>query len=205
MNRRVKIKICGITNKADAMRLVDFNVDAVGFIITELDTSKKIGLDLASQIIEKLPSSVLSVVGVGKYQVEKIIEICRKSRADVVQLQKGGSLEDIRRIRGALPKMKIWRTVFTNREMKMDEVLELEKAVDAILIHSKEDQWESGLKIKKRLKRPFVLAGGLDAGNIERAIKMFNPWMVDLIGGVETTLGKKDFGKVERFLEIVRG
>ena len=107
-----------------------------------------------------------------------------------MQLQKSGSLGDIEQVKEALPQVKIWKTVFTDKELKIDEVLEYEKAVDAILIHSREEQWPVGLEIVKNLKKPFVLAGRLDAGNIKRAIKIFNPWMVDLIGGVETVSGR---------------
>lgn len=89
--------------------------------------------------------------------------------------------------------------------MRIGEILELEKVSDAILIHSKEDQWDRGLKIAKKLKKPFVLAGGLHVGNVRRAIKLFNPWMVDLISGVETVPGKKDFEKVDKFLRKVKG
>lgn len=39
----------------------------------------------------------------------------------------------------------------------------------------------------------------------KRAIETFNPWMVDLISGVETIPGKKDFGKVEEFIRAVKG
>ena len=145
------------------------------------------------------------MIGVGEYPVEKIIEICRKTGADVVQLQRIGGIADIAQIRKALPKLKIWKVFFTDREPDLDEIFKLEKVSDAIMIHSKEEQWPVGLKIAKQLQKPFVLAGGLDVGDIKRAIKAFNPWMVDLISGVETVPGKKDFRKVKEFIQEVKG
>jgi len=51
-----------------------------------------------------------------------------------------------------------------------------------------------------QMKKPFFLAGGLKAGNIEQAIAATNPYAVDLSSGVETD-GRKDRDKI---LEIVR-
>lgn len=114
----LKIKVCGITNRKDARRLVDLDVDALGFIVTEKRIPSKINLDLASKIIKKMPANVLSVVGVGIYPVNEIVDICRKSNAGCVQLQYGGSLSDIKKIRRSLPYLKIWKTIFTHHQEK---------------------------------------------------------------------------------------
>lgn len=201
---KVKIKICGVTNKEDAIKLLNYDIDALGFIVTKKNIPSKIDLDLASKIISELKGKVMTVVGVGNLSVSQIVEICGRTKADVVQLQFGGSVEDIKEIRRAMPNLKIWKTVFTDKELDISEILELEEAADAILIHSKEEQWPDGLDIAQKLCKPFVLAGGLDAGNIKEAIKLFSPWMVDLISGAETIPGKKDFEKVEEFINLIQ-
>src|SRR5690606_6649188 len=54
------------------------------------------------------------------------------------------------------------------------------------------------------LHRPFVLAGGLDAGNVAEAIAATLPWAVDVASGIELSPGIKDGEKLRRFVAEVR-
>ncbi len=51
--------------------------------------------------------------------------------------------------------------------------------------------------------KPLVLAGGLHPGNVEQAISIVRPHVVDVSSGVETD-GRKDLQKITRFCEHVR-
>lgn len=48
------------------------------------------------------------------------------------------------------------------------------------------------------------LAGGLNAENVKEAIRVVNPYAVDVASGVESSPGKKDAEKMSRFIEAVR-
>jgi phosphoribosylanthranilate isomerase len=52
-----------------------------------------------------------------------------------------------------------------------------------------------------RLGKPWALAGGLTAANVERAILAARPFGVDTASGVESAPGRKDPRKVEAFIE----
>ncbi|NLI33487.1 MAG: phosphoribosylanthranilate isomerase, partial [Deltaproteobacteria bacterium] len=51
---------------------------------------------------------------------------------------------------------------------------------------------------------PIVLAGGLNAENVSRAIEQAAPDAVDVSSGVESAPGSKDMGKVRDFLQVIR-
>ncbi len=57
--------------------------------------------------------------------------------------------------------------------------------------------------IPKNLSKPIVLAGGLDAGNVEQAIRQVKPYAVDVSGGVEFKKGIKDAAKIAAFMRGV--
>ncbi len=72
-----KIKICGITNKKDALWAIDLKVDALGFIFAE--RPRRVKPEIVQEIIELLPPFISSVgvfVDEDKRKVEEIAESC---------------------------------------------------------------------------------------------------------------------------------
>jgi phosphoribosylanthranilate isomerase len=53
------------------------------------------------------------------------------------------------------------------------------------------------------VEKPVVLAGGLTADNVKKAIEIVRPFAVDVSSGVESSPGKKDEEKVARFMRQV--
>ena len=53
------------------------------------------------------------------------------------------------------------------------------------------------------MRRPFILAGGLDPENVQEAVRKTQPFGVDVSSGVETG-GCKDREKILRFVRTVR-
>jgi phosphoribosylanthranilate isomerase len=54
------------------------------------------------------------------------------------------------------------------------------------------------------LGKPWILAGGLTAGNVAAAIRAARPYGVDVASGVESVPGIKDPKKVKSFIKIAK-
>lgn len=62
--------------------------------------------------------------------------------------------------------------------------------------------WDVARVVAERY--PILLAGGLNAGNVRRAVDEVHPWGVDVASGVETAPGKKDHQMVREFVHAVK-
>ena len=57
---------------------------------------------------------------------------------------------------------------------------------------------------KVRAQMPVIIAGGLNPENVGEAIRLFAPWGVDVVSGVEREVGKKDDARLRSFVGAVR-
>ena len=58
--------------------------------------------------------------------------------------------------------------------------------------------------ILKRAAHPFMLAGGLNPGNVAEAIRVTGADIVDVSSGVESSPGVKDLGLIRKFIEAAK-
>ena len=199
-----RIKICGITNKDDALWAADLKVDALGFVFAE--SPRRVRPQVVRQIVKFLPPFI-STVGVfvdeDKEKVKRIAELC-----GLTALQFHGE-ESRTYCQGFRQK------IIKSFRVKDESVLEkaVSYKVDAYLLDTylpgrpggtgKTFNWEIARKVK-RLGVPLILSGGLNPNNVVRAISEVRPYAVDVSSGVESKEGKKDYAQLEKLVKMVR-
>ena len=80
---------------------------------------------------------------------------------------------------------------------------------DAILLDSgagsgQAFEWRGVRSFLTETELPFIVAGGLSPENAGMAIRIFRPYGVDVVSGVESAPGKKDREKLKAFVTAVR-
>jgi phosphoribosylanthranilate isomerase len=118
------------------------------------------------------------------------------------------------RIREVLPGIKLVQVIHVLDEASVDEALALAEEADALLLDSgnpsldvkilggtgKVHDWTLSRRIVEQSPIPVFLAGGLHAGNVQRAIEAVGPFGLDLCSGVRTN-GLLDPAKLEAFFK----
>ena len=196
----MKVKICGITDMETAKRACEYGADALGFVFAE--SKRKITPGLAKEIIQELPANVLKIGVFVNESVEVIQKIADECGLTHVQLHGDEDNYQIRRLN--IPSIKSLG-VTSESDMKNAQRYE----TDYILFDSPKEKfhggngktfsWELLGHMPKELRKKTILAGGLNALNIEEAIRTVRPYMVDVSSGVETE-GKKDVEKIKQFI-----
>lgn len=196
----MKVKICGITDMKTAKCACEYGTDALGFVFAE--SKRKITPELAKEIIQELPANVLKVGVFVNESVEVIQKIADECGLTHVQLHGDEDNYQIKRLN--IPSIKSLG-VTSESDMKNAQGYE----TDYILFDSPKEKfhggngktfsWELLGHMPKELRKKTILAGGLNALNIEEAIRTVQPYMVDVSSGVETG-GKKDVEKIKQFI-----
>ncbi|MED3323973.1 phosphoribosylanthranilate isomerase [Bacillus thuringiensis] len=196
----MKVKICGITDVETAKSACEYGADALGFVFAE--SKRKITPKRAKEIIQELPANVLKIGVFVNESVEVIQKIADECGLTHVQLHGDEDNHQIRRLN--IPSIKALG-VTSESDMKNAQTYE----ADYILFDSPREKfhggngktfsWELLGHMPKELRKKTILAGGLNALNIEEAIRTVRPYMVDVSSGVEIE-GKKDVEKIKQFI-----
>jgi phosphoribosylanthranilate isomerase len=214
------IKICGITNLEDAQTAVEAGADALGFVFHE-KSLRKIDVETALEIVKKLPASVEKVGVFVDFDVARIPEIVSQARLTALQLywkqpeELSGILQsEVEWARGAKLIAVIPGDALKDGGFFIGELAR--KKLFAILVDSRSNgaaggtgatfDWEAtrGMVMGISLSVPVIVAGGLTPRNVGEALRLFQPFGVDVASGVEARPGKKDAEKVQAFVKAVR-
>src|SRR3989338_5765630 len=200
----MRIKICGITNEEDALKVVHYGAWAVGFVFDK-KSPRYVSPSKARKIVEALPPFV-TPVGVFVNQKERAVrDICQFVRLQTLQFHGDEEPAYCKRFKD----YKIMKA-FRIRDDFDFAVLEQYK-VDAYVFDAYQDNAFGGtgttfnwhLIQPKQIKRPFILSGGLSAGNILQALETLKTYAVDVSSGVERSPGLKNHALVKEFLETI--
>ncbi|HCD10549.1 MAG TPA: N-(5'-phosphoribosyl)anthranilate isomerase [Thermoanaerobacter sp.] len=200
----VKVKICGLRRKEDIEYANELKPDYVGFVFAK--SKRQIEVEQALDLISLLDKEIKTVGVFVNEPVENALKIAQTLNLDVLQFHGDETQDYIDNFKN----FTVWKAI----RIKDKEDLEKTKQfkVNSFVFDTltkneyggtgKTFNWEV-LK-EMELNVPIILAGGLNENNVEEAIKIVDPYAVDVSSGVETE-GYKDFKKMKSFIEKVRG
>ncbi len=211
-----RIKICGITTAADAQVVASAGTDAVGVNFYPR-SPRYVQPDRARQILNTLASGIVKV---GLFVHADVRAICRtfdRVGLDLVQLHGDEPPEVIVQL-GDRPVIRAFRLGPAGLQPVtdyLDECRRLDRLPRLVLIDAHQAgmyggtgrvaDWGAAAEYPaKPWHPPLVLAGGLTAQNVGRAIRTVRPAAVDTASGVESSPGQKDPALVEAFAGAAR-
>lgn len=194
-----RVKICGITNAADAETAIEAGADALGFNF-ERSSPRFVG-NGELPWVSVLPPFPLKIAVFGQVDrpvlrglfdviqgVEwKVFPVPAPKRIHVVRLRTGQKAIDV------------METVIEASMVLLDAY-----STKAYGGTGEKVEWELAAEIVRLSKLPVMLAGGLTPENVAEAIEKVRPYAVDVSSGVEEKPGIKDAIKVRDFIQAVR-
>jgi phosphoribosylanthranilate isomerase len=201
---RTRVKICGITRVEDALIAVAQGADAIGLVFYP-PSPRYVTPAQAAEIVNALPAFITVValfVDASRADVEAVLS---QVNIDLIQFHGQETADECRQYGKSYMK-----AIRVKSDTNLVQYTTKYSDAKALLLDTYAEGVPGGTGqvfdwtvIPKNLSKPIVLAGGLDAENVEQAIRQVKPYAVDVSGGVEFKKGIKDAAKIAAFMRGV--
>ena len=211
---RAEIKFCGMTRGVDAEMGAKLGAAYVGVIFA--GGPRSISVEQAATVLARVPATVGRVGVFDSTDADHVVNVARTLTLAAVQLHGGSNDSTIDSIRASF-EGEIWAVLrLANGEVGSDAAALFDVA-DAVVLdaHVRGRLGGTGVTLPweqlvdqlgplRGRRARLVLAGGLKAENVGRAIELLRPDVVDVSSGVETAPGIKDHARMRAFRDAVR-
>jgi phosphoribosylanthranilate isomerase len=211
---RSRVKICGITNDADAQVAIEAGAEYLGIIFAK--SARTISKDQAAKVQARLKNArTVKLVGVFRdNSAEEIAEAIAAYSLDYVQCHGSESREFCWALHFPLIKAIELRT---NEESAKEDLLrQIDEygPVSRYLLFDRpkglayDDGWlDKAIALLEgvHVPVPYFFAGGLNPVNVRTVLAALTPFAVDVASGIEKQVGQKDHTQLRQFVRAVQG
>lgn len=203
----IQVKICGITNAADALAAIDAGANLLGFNFYE-KSARHITEAEAAKIRPRLPKKVQAVGIFVNAPAAEVAGLCKSLKLDAAQLHGDESPEAVAELARKLP---VWKAFRVEPDFRLETLDEYPGATAFLFDAAHTGQYggtgrttDWDVARRAALGHRIILAGGLNLENVAAAVRIVRPYAVDVASGVESKPGKKDHGRMREFIQEVR-
>jgi phosphoribosylanthranilate isomerase len=203
----VRVKICGITNAADALAAVEAGANLLGFNFYE-KSARYLTESAAAKIRAQLPGNVESVGIFVNASAADIAALCNSLKLHAAQVHGDEPPEAVAELARSVPVIKAFRVEPEFSLKTLDEYGDAFAFLfDAAITGQyggtgRTTDWDVARRAAKDHR--IILAGGLKVENVAAAVRIVRPYGIDVASGVESKPGKKDHGRLREFIQEVR-
>jgi phosphoribosylanthranilate isomerase len=219
------VQIYGAEHPDDALALAAMGCHHLGFRIEDprFDGERMLSAVEARSLFDALPPQVVTIALFASPDERLILRTVEAARPRMVQFCWDVDLMGIEwesRLRQHLGEVKVIKAIpvgdHATRDGALDAALRYQVAADYFILDTPSPKagwvgasgethdWSVSREIVERVSVPCILAGGLDADNVEKALQAVRPWGVDSYSRTSLPDDRKDMAKVRRFVEAVR-
>ena len=201
-DKKPVVKICGITNIEDAQTAIECGADIIGFI--HADSPRKISIDEIRKISSHIGKKALkSVIVVDRY-IDEAVNLVREGVVDAIQFHGDQDNDEC---------MKYGVNWY--KAIRLKDLSGFENVYHPPFVlydaFSQKAYGGTGKTIDRNLldhakanNIPLFFAGGINPDNVYEIIKIYDPLLIDVSTGIETSPGKKDSNKIKKLFEEIK-
>jgi phosphoribosylanthranilate isomerase len=205
-------KICGINDVRALDAAIDGGARFVGFVVYP-KSPRHLSRDKLGALADRARGRAEIVVVTVDADEELLSGIAAYARPDWIQLhgsEKPGQVAQARQY----ARLGLIKAIGVGRSEDLAQAAALEQVAEMLMFDAKPPPgglpggnamaFDWGILAGRRFSRPWLLSGGLTAGNVAEAISASGAGLVDVSSGVEASPGLKDPSKIAEFLATAR-
>ena len=211
---QVRVKICGLRTGADVAAVAAAGAGYAGFNFFP-KSPRFVTVEAARALALEAPEGLCKVALVVDADDAALDAIVAAVPLDMLQLHGHETPARVAEVKAryGLPVMKVIGVAgegdlagLTDYSLVADQILIDAKAPkDAVLPGGNGLTFDWRLLVGRKWLKPWMLAGGLTAGNVAEAIRLTGAQQVDVASGVESAPGVKDAGRIAEFVRAAQG
>jgi phosphoribosylanthranilate isomerase len=182
---RTRIKLCGFTRARDIEEAARLGADAIGLVCVP-GSRRELTPAQAAALRHHVPPLVATVLLLSNADEAFARDAIAQVRPDYVQFHGSESGPFC----AALGRPYFKAVAISSGQDVIDAARNFPTA--------------AALLLDRHLGTALILAGGLTPENVGQAVRMADPYAVDVSSGIESAPGRKDFEKMKAFVEAVR-
>lgn len=205
----VSVKICGFRDAAGLAAAAAAGARYVGLNFFA-KSPRAVTFDAAAALSSDVPLGVAKVGLVVDVTDAFLDDLTAQVPLDMLQLHGGESPARVAQIKAryGLPVMKVVGVAEASDLARLESYLPIADQImvdakppkDAVLPGGNGVAFDWTLLAGRRWPLPWMLAGGLNAGNVAEAIRLTGAQQVDVASGVESAPGQKDPERMAAFV-----
>lgn len=209
------IKICGLTTPEAIDALNELRVDYAGFVYYP-PSPRHLSLEEIAGLKELLSTAVKTVLVMADPDDALLAQAAALVKPDYLQLHGQEDVARLNAIHQAYPGIGLMKSISVDGAGDVAAALRYTDAVDALVFDAKPPKISgmlpggNGIAFDWQLlrgcdfRKPWMLSGGLNAGNVSQAVRVSGAKAVDVSSGVESSPGIKDPELIEQFVKAAR-
>jgi phosphoribosylanthranilate isomerase len=207
------VKICGLGTPEALDAALDAGADMVGFVFFP-PSPRHLGYEAARLLGARVQGRAKKVALSVDAKDAELGQLIEALKPDLLQLHGRETTERVVAIKSRF-QLPVMKALPIESKSDLSPIHLYEKVVDRILFDARAPREATrpgglGKTFDWRLLQnldlavPFMLSGGLDAGNVAEALRITRAPSVDVSSGVERAPGDKDADKIRDFVRAAR-
>jgi phosphoribosylanthranilate isomerase len=201
-----RVKICGLRRAEDALVASESGADLLGLVFapSRRRIDPAVACTLVAEVRARTEATFVGVfVNADPTEINRVTRICELDYAQLSGAEPDDMVDAL-----DVPAIQVFHVGGGGIDSELAHQVDASRAELVLLDTSHQNSyggagktftWTGGCGIV----RPFLLAGGLTVENVEEAVRVMEPWGLDVSSGVETA-GEKDPQKIRNFVSRVR-
>jgi len=193
-----QIKICCISSIEEVELAIKYGASAIGLVSEMPSGPGVIGEDLIEEIASSVSPEINTFLLTSKTNADSIIEQHRKCKTTALQIVDKVNIDVYKKLKEYLPAIRLVQVIHVTGEESITEAKNIEQFVNVLLLDSgnqklkvkelggtgRTHDWTISRKIRDAVSVPVYLAGGINANNVLDAVRVVEPFGIDLCSGV---------------------